>query len=107
MLNKLKILLLENNYPFFSDEELQLFLDENNNKVYKTASILCHLKADGDKKIVVGPITIEGPGADFWINLSEKYSKQSDELETEKDDNVSSSGYYINRMQRRWLYGCR
>lgn len=101
MLNKLKILLLENKYPFFSDEELQLFLDENNNKVYKTASILCHLKADGDKKIVVGPITIEGPGDDFWINLSEKYSKQSDELETEKDDNVSSSGYYINRMQRR------
>ena len=40
MVNKLKILLLESKYPFFTDEELQLFLDENNNKVYKTASTL-------------------------------------------------------------------
>lgn len=101
MLDKLKILLLESKYPFFSDEELQLFLEENDNKVYKTASILCHLKADGDKKIVVGPITIEGPGADFWINLSEEYKNKSNEIEIDNNNNNSSNGYYINHMPRR------
>lgn len=102
MVNKLKILLLESKYPFFSDEELQLFLEENNNKVYKTASILCYLKADGDSKVTVGPITIESAGADFWINLAEQYSKKSNEVENNNENNSSnSSGYYINHMPRR------
>nr|DAK82265.1 MAG TPA: hypothetical protein [Caudoviricetes sp.] len=102
MINKLKILLLESKYPFFSDEELQLFLDENDGKVYKTASILCHLKADGDSKVTVGPITIESAGADFWINLSQEYKNKSNEVENDNGNNSSnSSGYYINHMPRR------
>ena len=44
MLEKLKILLLESKYPFFSDEQLQMFLDDNEGDVYKTASELCYLK---------------------------------------------------------------
>lgn len=95
MLEKLKILLLESKYPFFSDEQLQIFLDDNENDIYKTASELCYLKADGDSKVTVGPITIESAGADFWINLAEKYSKKSDELA-----NKSSSSIYINRLKR-------
>lgn len=102
MLNKLKILLLESKYPFFSDEELQLFLEENDSKVYKTAATLCYLKADGDSKVTVGPITIESAGADFWINLAEQYSKKSIEVENNNENNSSnSSGYYINHMPRR------
>lgn len=99
MLEKLKILLLESKYPFFSDEQLQIFLDDNEDDVYKTASELCHLKADGDSKVTVGPITIESAGADFWINLAEKYSKKSVEL---ANNNSSSSlgGIYINRLKR-------
>ena len=99
MINKLKILLLENKYPFFSDEELQLFLDENDNDVYTTASTLCYLKADGDKKVTVGPITIESAGAEFWINLAERYSKKSIELANKNNLTTSSSGY-INRLKR-------
>lgn len=102
MVNKLKILLLESKYPFFTDEELQLFLDENNNKVYKTAATLCYLKADGDSKVTVGPITIESAGADFWINLAEQYSKKASQIENDSDNNSSNSdAYYINHMIRR------
>ena len=72
-LQKLKILLLESKYPFFTDEELTVFLEDNGNDVYKTASELCMLKADGDKSVTVGPIKIESAGSDFWINLSQKY----------------------------------
>lgn len=99
MLNKLKILLLESKYPFFSDEQLQMFLDDNEGDVYKTASELCYLKADGDSKVTVGPITIESAGADFWINLAEKYSKKSDEL-ANKNSGSSLGGIYINRLKR-------
>ena len=99
MVNKLKILLLESKYPFFSDEQLQIFLDDNENDIYKTASDLCYLKADGDSKVTVGPITIESAGADFWINLSEKYSKKSDEL-ANKNSGSPLSGIYINRLKR-------
>lgn len=74
MLEKLKILLLEEKYPFFTDAQLNIFLEESDNDVYKTASELCYLKADGDKSITVGPIKIDGAGADFWINLSNKYA---------------------------------
>ena len=99
MINKLKIVLLENKYPFFSDKELQLFLDENDNDVYTTASTLCYLKADGDNKVTVGPITIESAGAEFWINLAERYSKKATELANKNNSTTSSSGY-INRLKR-------
>ena len=98
MLDKLKILLLEDKYPFFSDEQLNLFLDDNKNDVYKTASELCYLKADGDKKVTVGPITIESAGADFWNNLAEKYARKVDELSS--NNNSTLSGGYKNRLQR-------
>ncbi len=48
------------------------------------------MKANGDKSIKVGPITIEGPGAEYWINLSNQYT------ETAKNNSGSSdisSGY--------------
>lgn len=76
-LQLLKLLLQEKKYPYFSDEELTLLLESNNNDVYLTASKLCIMKADGDKKITVGPITIEGPGADYWLNLSKDYLSKS------------------------------
>ena len=47
-IEKLKILLLEDKYPYFDEDTLEEFLKENNNDAYKTASELCYLKADGD-----------------------------------------------------------
>jgi len=88
-LELLKILLQEKKYPYFDDAELQVLLESNDNDVYLTASKLALMKANGDKSIKVGPITIEGPGAEYWINLSNQYA------ETAKSNNSSivSSGY--------------
>ena len=55
-IEKLKILLLEDKYPYFDEDTLEEFLKENNNDVYKTASELCYLKADGDTSVKVGPL---------------------------------------------------
>lgn len=89
-LELLKILLQEKKYPYFDDAELQALLESNDNDVYLTASKLSLMKANGDKSIKVGPITIEGPGAEYWINLSNQYT------ETAKNNSGSSaisSGY--------------
>ncbi len=88
-LELLKILLQEKKYPYFDDAELQALLESNDNDVYLTASKLSLMKANGDKSIKVGPITIEGPGAEYWINLSNQYT------ETSKSNNSSIvlSGY--------------
>ena len=81
-LQKLKILLQEAEYPAFTDEELNAFLNDNEGKANK------------DSKITVGPITIESAGPDYWIKLSETYS-----IKANKSNNDTTSGY-ITRMKR-------
>jgi len=94
-LELLKILLQEKKYPYFDDAELQVLLESNDNDVYLTASKLALMKANGDKSIKVGPITIEGPGAEYWINLSNQYT------ETSKSNNSSIvSSRYKTTMAR-------
>ena len=93
-LQKLKILLQEAEYPDFTDEELNAFLNDNEENVYLTASELCLIKANKDSKITVGPITIESAGPDYWIKLSETYS-----IKANKSNNDTTSGY-ITRMKR-------
>lgn len=93
-LQKLKILLQEAEYPAFTDEELNAFLNDNEGNVYLTASELCLIKANKDSKITVGPITIESAGPDYWIKLSETYS-----IKANKSNNDTTSGY-ITRMKR-------
>lgn len=92
-MEKLKLLLFESKYPYFTDEELSLFLEENEGDIYKTASELCLLKADSDSKVTVGPITIEGAGAEYWTRLSTQYASKI------KSTNSETSGY-ITRMTR-------
>ncbi len=94
-LELLKILLQEKKDPYFDDAELQVLLESNDNDVYLTASKLALMKANGDKSIKVGPITIEGPGAEYWINLSNQYT------ETSKSNNSSIvSSRYKTTMAR-------
>lgn len=93
-INLLMLLLQEKKYPYFEYEELEAFLESNNNNVYLTASKLCLMKADMDKKIKVGPVEIEGPGATYWNNLATSY------LETA---NNSSSGTIISGYKNQML----
>lgn len=104
-ITKLKVLLKESEYPQFSDEELNMFLIENDGDVYLTASELCYLKADGDKKITIGPITIENPGADFWTALAIRYKAKSVELK--QSNSGFSDGLSSGRMRRADDIPCR
>lgn len=101
-IKKLKILLKEDTYPYFDDDALEIFLDENENDVYKTASELCLLKADSEKSIKVGPITIENPDPEFWKDLSIKYKAKSQEIAAKEG---KSTGVYSNRIRRLDDYG--
>lgn len=73
----LQMLLQEEKYPYFDEDKLEAYLDLHSGDCYSAASELCLMKADGDKKIKVGPIEIEGPGADYWLTLSKKYAEKS------------------------------
>ena len=97
-IEKLKILLLEDKYPYFDEDTLVEFLMENNNDVYKTASELCYLKADGDTSVKVGPIEIESPGSAFWVQLAVQYLEKSKKLDA--SGNSSSTTGYKTRMRR-------
>ena len=95
-LDLLKLLLQEEKYPYFTDEQLTALLELNQNNVYLTASKLCLIKADGDTKVTVGPITIESAGADYWITLNEQYSQMASQ------GDISSNGRksYITSLTR-------
>ena len=97
-IEKLKILLLEDKYTYFDEDTLEEFLKENNNDVYKTASELCYLKADGDTSVKVGPIEIESPGSAFWVQLAVQYLEKSKKLNA--SGNSSSTTGYKTRMRR-------
>ncbi len=74
----LATLLMEEQYPFFEDEQLEALgqLSDNINEVMYTA---CTMKAKADK-IKVGPIEIEND-ASFWTNLADMYyGKWQDDL---------------------------
>ena len=98
-LKKLKLLILESQYPMFNDEELTEYLEDNGNDVYKTASEICLLKANGEKKITVGPITIENADSSFWLDLSSKWSLKSSES---KNQNSGGSKYTI-KLRKSYL----
>ena len=101
-LNKLKLLIKENEYPVFKDEELESFLGDADNNVYLAASRLCLYKASQtrNKKVTVGPITVENSiDPDYWIKLSETYLTISKEVNPNSSDD-NNSGRYIQRMRR-------
>ena len=101
-LDKLKLLIKENEYPVFKDEELESFLGDADNNVYLAASRLCLYKASqtGNKKVTVGPITVENSiDPDYWIKLSETYLTISKKVNLNFSDN-NDSGRYIQRMRR-------
>jgi len=96
-LTLLKLLIQEKKYPYFTDEELQGFLTVNDDNVKLTAAKLCLMKADGEKSIKVGPITIENPDPEYWTNLSNQYMA---EYQKENSSSDSTSGYYNSSMKR-------
>lgn len=92
-LSLLKLLIREAKYPYFTDAELQGFLAVNDGNVKLTAAKLCLMKADMEKSIKVGSITIENPDPSYWNALYNQY--MSDYYKE-----GSSKGYYKTSMER-------
>ena len=100
-LEKLKILILEEQYPRFTDEQLQSFLDDNKGNVYATAADLCLLKANTEKKITVGPITIENADPEFWMVLQKRYIVAASSFNADDPDgegNISGGSRYTIKL---------
>ena len=68
-----KVLIMEEQYPFLTDEQLQAICaaTDNLNEAVYTA---CKMKAKADK-IKVGPITIENDAA-YWNTLADSFYKK-------------------------------
>ena len=105
-LEKLKILILEEQYPRFTDEQLESFLEDYGNNVYAVAADLCLLKANTEKKIKVGPITIENADPSFWMALQSKYMTAA--LNAEDPDNpgggtISGGSKYTIKLTKSYI----
>lgn len=81
-LSEIKLLLMEDQYPYFSDEQLRGMLERFDN-INQLMYVCCMMKAKVDK-IKIGPIEIES-NAEMWANLANMYLAQY------KDD-LKSSG---------------
>ena len=72
-IDKLKILIMEEQYPVFTDDQLQSMAEVYDN-IYQLAYVCCLSKANADK-ITIGPISIEN-NPTMWNNLAAMFLKQ-------------------------------
>lgn len=91
----LKFNLQERQYPYFTDTELQMLLDNNDSDVNKASFKGCLLKANADDGVTVGPLkTISN--REYWLGLAEQYKEESSNSNT----GTSTTGYYNTSMKR-------
>lgn len=89
-----KVLIMEDQYPFLTDEQLQAICaaTDNLNEAVYTA---CKMKAKADK-IKVGPITIENDAA-YWNTLADSFYKKWQEDINGGKKTTSITGYCVGR----------
>ena len=75
-IDKLKILIMEDQYPVFTDDQLQSVAEVYDN-IYQLAYVCCLSKANADK-ITIGPISIEN-NPTMWQNLAAMFLQQYQE----------------------------
>lgn len=83
----LKFNLQESQYPYFSDSDLSILLESNDNDVKKASYKGCLMKAQADDSIDIGPLKTES-NRDYWLTLANSYRssgynttmKRADEL---------------------------
>ena len=71
-LEKLKLELRETSSPFFSDEELNYYLEKNNNDFNKTAYECLLLKSEDDSISLPGGLSLAN-NSNYWLRLARKY----------------------------------
>ena len=72
-IDMLKVLIMEDQYPVFTDDQLQSMAEVYDN-IYQLAYVCCLSKANADK-ITIGPISIEN-NPTMWNNLAAMFLKQ-------------------------------
>lgn len=85
----LKFNLQEREYPYFSDEELNLLLETNDNDIKKASYQGCIMKANADDKLEVAGIKLES-NRQYWLTLSQQF----------KAVEVMKSGTFKNTVKR-------
>lgn len=68
----LKFNLQERQYPYFSDVELQMLIDNNDGDISKASYQGCLMKAQADDGVNLGPIKTES-NRDYWLTLADSF----------------------------------
>lgn len=68
--------LQEKQYPYFSDDELQMLLDNNDGDVSKASYQGCLMKAQADDGINLGPIKTAS-NRDYWLTLADSFKPRA------------------------------
>ena len=71
-IKELKIRLREESSPFFTDEELNYYLDKNDNDLDKTTYECLLLKAEDDSISLPGGLQLAN-NSKYWIRLAKQY----------------------------------
>ena len=72
-IDKLRILIMEDQYPVFTDDQLEGMAEMYDN-IYQLAYVCCLSKASAEK-ITIGPISIENDPT-MWQNLATMFLQQ-------------------------------
>ncbi len=71
-IQELKLRLREESSPFFSDEELDYYLNKNNNDLDKTTYECLLLKAEDDSISLPGGLQLPN-NINYWLRLAKQY----------------------------------
>lgn len=71
-LKVLKFNLQEKQYPYFSDEDLQLLLDNNDSDIRKASYQGCLMKAQADDGIDIRVLKTES-NREYWLTLAQSF----------------------------------
>ena len=93
-IDKLKILIMEDQYPVFTDEQLQNMTRLYDN-IYQLAYV-CSLSKASAEKITIGPISIENDPT-MWTNLATMFLQQYQDNIADGSTSKSITGKVMRR----------
>ncbi|EQB4335424.1 hypothetical protein ACYJ2V_001111 [Clostridium botulinum] len=71
-LHVLKFNLQERQFPYFSDEELEMLLENNDSDIKKASYQGCIMKAQADDGVNLGPLKTES-NRSYWLTLANSF----------------------------------
>ena len=93
-IDMLKVLIMEDQYPTFTDDQLEAMAETYNN-IYQLAYVCCLSKASAEK-ITIGPISIENDPT-MWQNLAAMFLQQYQDNIADGNTSKSITGKVMRR----------